>query len=67
MWYRQDYVRGIAQHEVICMELKHESGTEMILKTDRQIFGDTVFSTEVIRRWVEENVADKAKVVIDNL
>lgn len=29
-----------------------------------QIFGDTQFSVEVIRCWVEENIADRVKVVI---
>ena len=48
MWFQQDYVRGIAQHDVICKELEHESGTEMILKPDKQIFGETAFSIDVI-------------------
>lgn len=65
MWFQQDYVRGIAQHDVICKELKHLSGTEMVLKPDRQIFGDTGFSMKDIRSWVEENIADRVKVVID--
>ena len=64
MWFQQDYVRGIAQHNVTCKELEHMSGTEMVLKPDRKIFGDTEFSMEVIRRWVEENIADRVKVVI---
>ena len=55
MWFQQDYIRGIAQHEVICKELEHESGTEMILKPDTQIFGRTAFSVEVIEKWIEEN------------
>lgn len=55
MWFQQDYVRGIAQHDVICKELERESGTEMILKPDTQIFGETTFSAEVIKEWVEEN------------
>lgn len=65
MWFQQDYVRGIAQHEVICKEQEHLSGTEMVLKPDRQIFGDTEFSVEVIKDWVQENIADRVKVVID--
>ena len=55
MWFQQDYVRGIAQHDVICKELEHESGTQMILKPDTQIFGETTFSVEVIKNWVQEN------------
>lgn len=64
MWFQQDYVRGIAQHEVVCKELVHEAGTEMILKPDRLIFGETVFSMEVIRGWVEENMSDRVKLIL---
>lgn len=64
MWFQQDYVRGIAQHDVICKQLEHESGTEMILKPDVQIFGETAFSAEAIGDWVNENIADKVKVTI---
>lgn len=65
LWFRQDYVRGIAQHEVICKELVHASGMEIILKPDTQIFGETEFSAEVIGAWAEENIGDKARVVIE--
>lgn len=64
MWFKQDYIRGIAQHDVICKELEHISGTEVILRPDKQIFGDMAFSAEVIRSWVEENIGDSVKVVI---
>ena len=64
MWFEQDYVRGIAQHDVICKELEHMPGTEIILKPDKQIFGDMIFSAEVIRSWVKENIADRVKVVM---
>ena len=65
MWFQQDYVRGIAQHDVICKELERMSGTEIILKTDKQLFGDMVFSVDAIRDWVAEKVGDKVKVVIE--
>lgn len=55
MKYSQDYIRGIAQHEVVCVEHEHESGTEIILKSDSMIFGDCGFSEELIEDWVEEN------------
>lgn len=56
IWFQQDYVRGIAQHDVISKELEHTTGTEMIIKPDSQIFGETAFSVEVIRDWVKENM-----------
>lgn len=57
MYFQQDYVRGIAQHEVICKKLEHMSGTEMILKPDTQIFGEATFSAEAIKNWAEENAS----------
>lgn len=62
MVFQQDYVRGIAQHDIVCKKLEHKSGTEMILKPDRQIFGEMQFSVEVLRNWIEENVAHKVVV-----
>ena len=64
MWFQQDYVRGIAQHDVICKKLECMSGTEIILKPDKQIFGDMEFSLELIRSWVEKNILKKVHVVI---
>lgn len=66
MWFQQDYVRGIAQHDVICKELERATGTEMILKPDKQIFGDVTFSMEVISKWVEEKIDDRVQVVIED-
>ena len=43
MKFTQDYVRGVAQHGIICVEEEHESGMEMILKPDKVIFGDCRF------------------------
>lgn len=56
--FKQDYVRGIAQHEVICIDMEHDSGTEIILKPDTVIFGGLVFSVDTIKKWVTENTAN---------
>lgn len=61
MKFTQDYVRGIAQHEIVCIEEKHESGMEMILKPDTIIFGDCGFSKVIIEDWVKSK-----KEVIEN-
>ncbi len=63
MVFQQDYVRGIAQHDIVSKELEHKSGTEMILKPDGQIFGDMQFSVEVLRNWIEANVTNKVVVI----
>ncbi len=65
MGYQQDYVRGIAQHEVTCKEEVHMSGTEIILRPDKQIFGEMEFSVEVIKDWVKKNIIDRVKVVVE--
>lgn len=62
MCFQQDYVRGIAQHEVICKDLGHASGMEMILKPDTQLFGGAEFAEEIIRKWVEESIGGKVRV-----
>ncbi len=56
--YVQNYVRGIAQHEVLCMDVQHFSGTEIVLKPDTAIFGELKFSVNMIKEWVKENVKD---------
>ena len=62
--YSQDYVRGIAQHDVNSCKMEHLSGTEIILKPDSRIFGDIRFSTDMIKKWVEENNVTGAIVCI---
>lgn len=57
--YKQDFVRGIAQHEVTCEMSNHESGMEVTLVPDREIFGDMTFSKQLIEKWISENSLDK--------
>lgn len=66
MVFQQDYIRGIAQHELFCKDSEHKSGTEMILKPDKQIFGDLQFSMEVIQGWVAQNLSAGVKLSIHN-
>jgi AraC-like DNA-binding protein len=61
--YKQDYVRGIAQHELECIELEHPTGTEIILKPDTAIFGDVKFSEEIIKKWLEENADEYSHLI----
>jgi AraC-like DNA-binding protein len=56
--FQQDYIRGIAQHDLRISNAVRTSGTEIILRPDKAIFGDTVFSKEVISNWIEENSAN---------
>lgn len=52
--YTQEFVRGIAQHDIQCETSKHKSGMEVVLLPDREIFGKIRFSKESIEQWIEE-------------
>jgi len=54
--FKQDYIRGIAQHEIACTDEEHTSGTEIVLRPDTAIFGDEAFSIDMIKTWVAENI-----------
>ncbi len=56
--FEQDYVRGVAQHEIIVSESSGKSGTSVVLKPDQAIFGSTVFSRKEIVDWLTEKAAD---------
>lgn len=56
--YRQDFVRGIAQHELQALSSDGARGTEIIAKPDSEIFGKTQFSEEIIRLWIEKNASE---------
>lgn len=60
MVFQQDYVRGIAQHEIVCED---KSGTEINFKPDRQIFGEMQFSMNVLKSWMEEHATDKVVII----
>lgn len=50
--FRQDYIRGIPQHELYITDLDGFRGTEIILKPDTSIFGEDGFSCEILNEWV---------------
>ena len=65
--YQQDYVRGVPQHALTTKQNDSQipHGTQIILKPDSVIFGDTAFSKEKLQNWVNDNyqeLADKASI-----
>ena len=52
--FSQDYVRGIAQHEMVVQASVIKSGMMMTLKPDTEIYGMQPFSMEQIERWLKE-------------
>ena len=56
--FQQDYIRGIAQHELYIRSLEERSGTEIILKPDTSIFGKEDFSLEILNEWVNQKLSN---------
>lgn len=63
--FQQDYIRGIAQHDIYISDSVHTSGTEIILKPDTAIFGNTAFSKEMLCDWVRKKIGDIANLKVD--
>lgn len=60
--FQQDYIRGIAQHDLYNSNSVGASGTKIILKPDTSIFRNIEFSLETLNNWLNEKSKD-----IDNL
>lgn len=56
--FQQDYIRGIAQHDLRVSNAARASGTEITLRPDKAIFEGTTFSRQAICDWIEQNAAD---------
>ena len=54
-YFCQDYVRGVAQHDLNVGDCEHVSGTTILMKPDSLIFGELIFSKEKINNWLNEN------------
>ncbi len=63
--YQQDYVRGVAQHEILCSESNNKRGTEITMKPDVAIFGNISFEKETIQRWINEKNAGDIVVIVN--
>ena len=62
--FKQDYIRGIPQHEVLSEATKHLSGTEITFKPDTTIFGNTTISETEIRSWIDKQISDLQHLVV---
>lgn len=63
--FDQDYIRGIAQHDLYISDSVLTSGTEIILKPDTAIFGDTEFSKDMICDWLKKKTEGIANLKVD--
>ena len=64
--FEQDYVRGIAQHEISVSEAGGLSGTTIVLKPDKAIFGNTAFSKKRIMDWLKNKAVDIPNLTIQS-
>lgn len=63
--FQQDYIRGIAQHDLYISDSVITSGTEIILKPDTAIFGDTEFSQVMLCDWLKKKIVDIVNLKVD--
>jgi AraC-like DNA-binding protein len=63
--FQQDYIRGIAQHDLYITNSVGGSGTEIILKPDTSIFGNTDFSLEILQDWMKIKSTGIVNVKVD--
>ena len=55
--YSQDYIHGIAQHELMVEDSSHHSGMKVTLKPNSEIFGNTLWSKEKIENIIGQNAS----------
>ncbi|BCN31071.1 ATP-binding protein [Anaeromicropila herbilytica] len=63
--FQQDYIRGIAQHELYINRLEGSLGTEVILKPDTSIFGNEKFSSEILNEWLKHKIGNMDNIKVD--
>ncbi len=63
--FQQDFIRGIAQHELYISNLEASSGTEIILKPDTLIFQNENFSPELLNNWVNQKLRGTDNLKVD--
>ena len=56
--YSQDYVSGVAQHELIVENSSYQSGMKVKLKPNSNIFGNILWSKEMIEKFIVQNASD---------
>ena len=55
--YSQSYINGVAQHELIIEDSSHQSGMKVTLKPNSNIFGNVLWSKEMIEDFLVKNAS----------
>ncbi len=56
--YSQDYINGVAQHELIVEKSSCQSGMKVKLKPNSNIFGNALWSKEMIKDFIVKNASN---------
>ena len=56
--FSQDYISGVAQHELIVENSSYQSGMKVKLKPNSNIFGNILWSKEMIEKFIVQNASD---------
>lgn len=51
--FQQDYIRGVAHHDLNISDSVDDFGIEILLKPDTLIFGDVTFSQDMLCDWIK--------------
>lgn len=63
--YRQDFIRGIAQHDLFRNPSKEENSTVVMIKPDSSIFGEESFCRKTIQDWLSNETKDIHNLRVD--
>ena len=55
--YSQAYINGVAQHELSIEDSSHKSGMKVTLKPNSNIFGNVLWSKEMIEDFIAQNAS----------
>ena len=64
--YSQTYINGIAQHELLVEESSRQSGMKVTLKPNSTIFGNALWSKEMIEDFIVKNASDHMESIFVN-
>ena len=56
--YSQDYINGVAQHELIVENSSCQSGMKVKLKPNSNFFGNVLWSKKMIEEFIVENASN---------
>ena len=62
--YSQSYINGVAQHELIIEDSSHPSGMKVTLKPNSNIFGNILWSKEMIQDYIVKNASGYVESIL---